>query len=383
MAVGSLATVGLPMLYVRRVMIALNRMRAVFERGVQTGEHTGAQVFAAVEGETVVDEAIGAVARDDVMLWMSAGKPLTAVAVLAEVDAGRLGLDEPVAAHLPDFGSRGKAAITLRHLLTHTGGFRAAVIDHPRASWAESVAAVNAARLEPNWTPGERGGYHVATSWYTLGALLEAATGRSASEAVQAAVSSPLGLTDTHVGMTADAHAELVAAGRLRTTWNTAKKPPVDEGYAEERWCTSPRPGANNWGPAASLARLYRMLLEECDPAGTLDGRRVLEEATAVAMTSRQREGLRDATFRATIDWGLGVAIDSKHHGLERVPYGFGPHASASAFGHGGNQCSVGFADPAHGLAAAVVWDGMPGEAAHQQRLHATLGALCEDLGLA
>ncbi len=100
-------------------------------------------------------------------------------------------------------------------------------------------------------------------------------------------------------------------------------------------------------------------------------------------MVSRQREGLADATFKQTIDWGLGVAIDSKRHGKPLVSYGFGPHASDGTFGHGGNQCSVGFGDPAHGLAAAVVWDGMPGEAVHQRRLHETLAALYEDLGLA
>ena len=365
------------------MMNAPIRTRETFERGVAAGHHRGAQVFATVDGETVADAALGEATRGGVMLWMSSGKPITAVAVLAQADAGRLGLDDRVADHLPGFAQNGKGGVMIRHLLTHTGGFRAAVLDHPRTPWADAVAAVNAARLEPRWTPGERAGYHVYTSWYTLGALLEEATGLGVIEAVRAAALNPLGMTDAHVGMTPEAHATLVASGRLIHTLDTAKDPPADPGYAEAAWCTNPKPGANNWGTAVDLVRLYRMLLEEQEPAGTLNGVEVLKEGTARAMTSRQREGLLDATFKATIDWGLGVAIDSKRHGVKRVPYGFGPHASEAAFGHGGNRCSVGFADPKFGLAAAVVWDGMPGEATHQERLHSTLAALYEDLGLA
>ncbi|BAM04824.1 serine hydrolase domain-containing protein [Phycisphaera mikurensis] len=364
-------------------MSGLTRTRAIFEEGVAAGRHAGAQAVAFLGGEPVADEAFGSATRDGVMLWMSAGKPVTAVAVLAEVDAGRLGLDDEVASHLPGFERNGKAGTTIRHLLTHTSGFRAAVLDHPRTPWAEAVEAVNAARQEPRWSPGERAGYHVYTSWYTLGALLETASGLGVIEATEARALGPLGMRDCHCGMTPAAWAALHDAGRLVATLDTTQNPPADPGYAAEAWCTNPKPGANNRGPAAGLVRLYRMLLDEADPAGTLDGVRVLEPATAAAVSSRQREGLEDATFKATIDWGLGVAIDSKRHGRELVPYGFGPHASDGAFGHGGNQCAVGFADPAHGLAAAVVWDGMPGELAHQQRLHTTLAALYEDLGLA
>ena len=364
-------------------MTGFPRTTQIFEQGVAAGQHTGAQVVALVDGRPAVDAGLGALAPDAVTLWMSAGKPVTAVAVLAQVDAGRLGLDDRVADRLPGFEANGKEAVTVRHLLTHTGGFRAAVLDHPRTPWADAVAAVNAARAEPRWTPGERAGYHVYTSWYTLGALLEAVTGRGVIEAVRDAATGPLGMVDTHVGMTPAEHAALVAEGRLAVTMDRSKDPPVDPGYAEAAWCTNPKPGANNWGPASSLVRLHRMLLDEEDAPGTLDGVRVLAEPTARAVTARQREGLPDATFKQVIDWGLGVAIDSKRYGKPLVSYGFGPHASDAAFGHGGNQCSVGLGDPAFGLAAAVVWDGMPGEAAHQRRLHETLAALYEDLGLA
>ena len=100
-------------------------------------------------------------------------------------------------------------------------------------------------------------------------------------------------------------------------------------------------------------------------------------------MTSRQREGMFDNTFKRVIDWGLGLIIDSKRYGIENVPYGYGRYASDNTFGHGGSQSSVGFADPDRQLAVGCYFNGMPGEAAHQKRLRAVLDALYEDLGLA
>ena len=99
-------------------------------------------------------------------------------------------------------------------------------------------------------------------------------------------------------------------------------------------------------------------------------------------MTTRQRVGMMDVTFKHVVDWGLGTIIDSKRYGDETVPYGYGRYASDATVGHGGSQSSVGFADPAHALAVGCYFNGMPGETAHQKRLHRVLAALYEDLGL-
>ncbi len=37
-------------------------------------------------------------------------------------EEGLVALDDPVAAHIPEFGVRGKEGITIRHLWTHTCG---------------------------------------------------------------------------------------------------------------------------------------------------------------------------------------------------------------------------------------------------------------------
>ena len=50
-------------------------------------------------------------------------KMFTAVATLQLVEAGKLALDDPIGKHLPDYPNRELASkVTVRHLLTHTGG---------------------------------------------------------------------------------------------------------------------------------------------------------------------------------------------------------------------------------------------------------------------
>jgi D-alanyl-D-alanine carboxypeptidase len=53
----------------------------------------------------------------------SMNKMFTAVATLQLVEAGKLALDDPIGKHLPDYPNKEVAAkVTVRHLLTHTGG---------------------------------------------------------------------------------------------------------------------------------------------------------------------------------------------------------------------------------------------------------------------
>ena len=56
----------------------------------------------------------------------STTKTFTATAVMRLVEAGKLALDEPILTYLPDFKMRDPevtARVTMRHLLTHTGGW--------------------------------------------------------------------------------------------------------------------------------------------------------------------------------------------------------------------------------------------------------------------
>ena len=154
---------------------------------------------------------------------------------------------------------------------------------------------------------------------------------------------------------------------------------PVENGATAEARLVVPSPGGNGCGPIRELARFYQMLLA----GGALAGRRLLRRETVEALAARHRVGLIDATFRARLDWGLGVIVNSAHYGEPEMPYGYGPFAGPRTFGHSGARSSTAFADPDAGLVVALAVNGMPADEVHRQRFERLMAALYRDLGLA
>ncbi|HEX9669913.1 MAG TPA: serine hydrolase domain-containing protein, partial [Thermoanaerobaculia bacterium] len=156
----------------------LPRARAAIAAGIAEGLHLGAQLYVALRGEAVADAGVGEdrpgapLRRDTLALWQSTTKPVVAVALARLWERGLLELDDPVARHLPEFAAHGKERITLRHLLTHTGGIRMLDVGWPRDPWETIVARIAAAKPEPRWEPGRKAGYHPASSWFVLGEVL-------------------------------------------------------------------------------------------------------------------------------------------------------------------------------------------------------------------
>lgn len=381
-------------------MEAIPHTTELIEQGIEAGQHPGAQVCVWRGQDCVIDRGFGQTAfleteptdsadpepltDDHLTLWLSAGKPITAVAIGKQFEDGVIDLDDPIIEYVPEFAQRGKEDITIRNVLTHTGGFRSVVFRYPQQSWDESIEAVCGGRLETGWEVGVTAGYHPHSGWNILGKVLEVCTGQSLGQHLRQAVLEPWGLGDTWVSMSGDVFDRY--APRLSPVTNTAGRAAKSTDMEKRDWVLGQRPGGNVYGPARDLARFYRALLG----GGELDGQRVLEPETVALLTDRHRRDTTDRTFRAVMDWGLGFMTNNARHdaGNARThpvatPYGFGPHAPDASFGHGGNQLSIGFADPEYDLAVAVVFNGQPGEPAHQKRMHAVLTALYEDLGLA
>jgi CubicO group peptidase (beta-lactamase class C family) len=354
----------------------LPKTEAVIESGRAAGLHTGAQLYISRGGRGIVDLGIGEarsgtpMTEDSILLWLSAGKPLTAVALARFWEAGKLDLDDRVVRFIPEFGARGKDSITIRHLLTHTAGIR--WIEWS-ADWDEIIARICRMPIEPRWVPGRTAGYHAFTSWYILGEILRRidSARRPYEKLVAEELFLPLGMKDCFLAMTVDQFREnssRIAPIEATNGAKTAKA--LFDTDSGSGICS---PGGSARGPARELGRFYEMMLER--------GRTLISPETVEALTARHRVGIEDLTFKQIMDWGLGFIINSRQYG-DGVPYGYGPYASPRTFGHGGNQSSVGFADPENGLVVVLIFNGMPGEAAHQQRMREALSAIYEDLGI-
>ncbi len=143
----------------------------LIERQREEGLHSGAVMYVSQRGRVLADVALGDLQPDSVVPWLSAGKPITAVAIGQLWERGLIDLDDPVARHLPEFAVKGKEQVTIRHLLTHTAGIRWAAIEKGM-KWDEIVARVCEAPMEPSWPLGEKAGYHIYTSWFILGEIV-------------------------------------------------------------------------------------------------------------------------------------------------------------------------------------------------------------------
>jgi CubicO group peptidase (beta-lactamase class C family) len=358
----------------------LPRIAALIEEGRQAGWHLGVQLYVSIAREVVVDAATGEAAPDapltpDVLLpWLSAGKPITAVALLQQIERGLLALDDPVVRYLPEFAPHGKNSLTLFHLLTHTAGLSPINTGWPDADWQTIVSRICAARLRPGWRPGEQAAYDPLRSWFILAEILQRIDGRPFAQLVREDICEPLGMRDSRSLLTPKQQAEYGGRVALLYQWEEGECRPAPLPAA----APVPSPGGSILGPARELGRFYELLLA----GGELDGVRLLAPETVTLLHHRHRQGLFDLTFQHTLDFGLGVILNSNRYGAETVPYGFGRHASPEAFGHGGAQSSIAFADPRHELIAVIVANGMPGEAVHQRRHRELCSALYLDLGL-
>lgn len=112
----------------------------------------------------------------------SVTKQFAAAGLLKLIEAGKVGLDDPLSKFLPDYPNGAK--ITVRQLLDHTSGIKsytdvAGVMDGPIRQDLDTKALVASFKdLPVDFAPGE--GWHYNNSGYVLvGAVIEAASGKS------------------------------------------------------------------------------------------------------------------------------------------------------------------------------------------------------------
>lgn len=109
-------------------------IRDLLEKGLFEGVYPGAALHISLNGEVIMSESVGyrslvpersPVTSDTIFDLASLTKPLgTALAVMGLVDSGRIKLDQTIAELIGSDSTGDKAAITVRMLLSHSGGLK-------------------------------------------------------------------------------------------------------------------------------------------------------------------------------------------------------------------------------------------------------------------
>lgn len=246
----------------------------------------------------LADPATGrAVSVDTLFQAASISKPVAAMAALDMVEDGLLSLDAPVNDRLsgwkiPDNALTAQTPVTLRHLLSHSGGLTvggfpgyAAGADLPTVEQILNGAApANTATVVVDLAPGLRQRY--SGGGITVAQLLITQTaGTDFPELMQMRVLRPL-------GMTASAYAQPLPTSQ---TDRAATGHRADGGVTPGRFHVYPElAAAGLWTTPTDLSRFVIGLNDAW--AGRSDA--VLQQATARAMLSEVRDG-----------WGLGLTV--------------------------------------------------------------------------
>jgi CubicO group peptidase (beta-lactamase class C family) len=268
-------------------------------------------------------------------------KPFTAATLMRLVDRGVIGLDESVRRTVPAFSGANKRQITLRDLLCHLAGLPKDDSDEARlwAAQADFATIVeSAANLTPIHPRGERVSYSNAGYWL-VGAAIASVTGSAFPDVLRTEVLEPLGLADTFITPPES------AADRMARRYGRQKimNAPYGRGLGS--------PSSGIFATARDLVRFASVFL-----AGDVgpDGYQWLSRASVKLMTTDQTgglpggiEGIREWPVCA---WGLGWEVKG-----EKIGHWTGDLTSPATFAHPGQSGTLLWADPASGIAVALL----------------------------
>ncbi|MET9252623.1 serine hydrolase domain-containing protein [Streptomyces sp. NPDC003717] len=333
-------------------------LHATLRRAVDAGTAPGA-VGLLAHGDGVEVVAVGDVdvegsapmRRDTLFRIASLTKPVTAALVMTLVDEGRLGLQEPVDAWLPELAKPrvlrapdaelgdvvpAARAITVEDLLTSRAGWGFApdfslpgVVElfrvlpgglHPGQMPPLDALLAALAEVPLLHQPGEGWLYNTCSD--LQGALVQRVTGRSAADVMAERLFEPLGMTDTAF------HVRPARQSRF-----TSMYAPTDGGLdlvdspADGEWSTPPAFASGAGGLVSTvddLLAFFRMLLA----GGTAgDGRRVLTAESVRRMTTDHTTAAQRAAgglFLQGQGWGYGGQVDRDRAEPWNVPGRYG-----------------------------------------------------------
>lgn len=331
--------------------------------------------------------------ENTMVIVFSTTKGMAAMTLALAHSRGWLDYEERVSAYWPEFAQNGKEAITVRQLLAHQAGLHAISdpVDPDLLRDQDRLAAV-LARQRPEWAPGSRQAYHAISLGFYEGEIIRRVDPkhRSLGRFFQEEIADPLEL-DFYIRLPETVPNTRLATPEMASLLSSMAHMPLpmlmsainphselyralivnpgplvcldkERVYAREMEV----PSGGGVGTARAIARAYSAFLSEELGLNS----ETLSELRADARPSEH--GFFDEALRGEIQFSLGF--------MKPCPnWEFG---HPGAFGSPGAGGSLGYADPATGIAYAFVTNRMgstitvdPRDLALRQALDASLGA--------
>jgi CubicO group peptidase (beta-lactamase class C family) len=322
----------------------INRISEHLNRNyIEPGKIAGCQALVARHGHVAYFKSLGLmdrerrkpVADDTIFRLYSMTKPITSVALMTLYERGYFQLNDPVSRFIPSWRDHkvwvsGEGAsmqtaapdrpMTMRHVLSHTGGLTYGATNHPLDRIYREVGvgrgtgetlegfAQKLAKVPLRYAPGERWMYSLSTD--VCGYLVETISGKRFDKYLQETIFDPLDMKDTSF-MVAPRKLERFAANYQREADKTLKliDDPEHSNYLKEPTFFSG--GGGLTGTTADYLRFCEMLRR----GGELDGARILGPRTIEIMHRNHLAGGKDLTqmaiggFSETASEGVGFGL--------------------------------------------------------------------------
>ena len=343
---------------------SLDRVEDLFQEQIQQGIHPGSALAVYRHGKLVLDlfggeadaDAGLPVSSDTMFILYSSTKPLAAACIHILWERGQLGWDDPVAEYWPGFAKKGKGDVTIRHVLTHQGGFPETPPELTWDKWQDWDKVVQAMEeIKPDYPAGKVLAYHPRNFGWVIGELVARIDGRPFRQFLREEVTGRLDMNDTYVGLPA----ELEGRVSKEHTTDDCDHPFQVSMYNKPEVHQAVHPAGGGIATARDIARFYAMM----EGGGSLDGVKIFAPETVAEVTSLQVEGM-DLTNERRTKRSLGFSLGDPRMGSSVTE-------DVRTFGHGGAGTSVGWADPDSGLAMAYITNGYREDGSNLPRLAA------------
>lgn len=347
-------------------------------RSIDRGDVPGAVTLIVNRDGVLYEGAVGkqdvargvAMLADAIFRIASMTKPVTSVAVMMLVEAGKVKLDEPVSKYLPEFAKRpviakfnaadgsyqtrpAKREITIRHLLTHTSGLGYAFTDPTVKKIVDATK-----KLEPELPllqdPGTKWTYSASTR--VLGMVVAKVSGEPLDVYLRTKIFEPLKMVDT---------AHVVPASKVPrvVTVHSRKDGKLTEAPNEPRQESPIRGDGGLYSTARDYGLFVRMLLN----GGSLDGAKILSPQTVQLMGQNHIGAMTlqtqpDANPERTRPFPIGAGRDKFGLGFQitAADLQYAKYRSPGSLSWGGINNTHFWIDPKREIAGIVLMQVLP-----------------------
>lgn len=363
----------------------LERLDAVLKSYVDNDQLAGQVVLVLRKGRIAYSSANGMqdieagipMSEDTMFRIASQTKAIVSSGIMILHERGALDISHPLERYIPEWADMqvavekedggyklepARRSITLRNLLTHTGGmsygtgpaadrwkqagFQGWYFADRNEPVGDTIARMASLPLDEH--PGERWIYGYNTD--ILGAVIEKASGMDLNSFLKQEIFEPLGMNDTHFYLPEEKRGRLATVYRPKVGGGIEARPESNGMQSQGMYDKGPRVSFSGGAGLLSTANDYAKFLQMTLNGGEFNGERIFSRKTIELMTTNH---LGDIPFRDGTGFGLGFSVVTDLGAR-------GSLGSVGEYGWGGAYHSTYWVDPQEELVVVYLTQIIP-----------------------